>query len=88
MRLALGYSALAIAAACFAWDYKFGFESTKIYTAVAVALYTVLNSALTLWIWTREKGTVYVGTAPSGETVCSLCLLLVNCWCGNAMLTL
>jgi hypothetical protein len=32
----------------------------------------VLNSALTLWIWRREKGVVYVGTAPSGETVRSL----------------
>ncbi|KAB5580910.1 microsomal signal peptidase 25 kDa subunit-domain-containing protein [Coniochaeta sp. 2T2.1] len=69
VRLALGYSALAIAGACFAWDYKLGFEDTKYYTAAAVAVYTVLNTALTLWIWKREKGVVYVGTAPSGETV-------------------
>ncbi|KAB5530502.1 microsomal signal peptidase 25 kDa subunit-domain-containing protein [Coniochaeta sp. 2T2.1] len=69
VRLALGYSALAIAAACFAWDYKLGFDDTKYYTAAAVAVYTVLNTALTLWIWKREKGVVYVGTAPSGETV-------------------
>jgi len=69
VRLALGYSALVIAGACFAWDYKFGFDNTKYYTAAAVAVYTVVNSALTLWTWKREKGIVYVGTAPSGETV-------------------
>ena len=69
VRLALGYGAFAISAACFAWDYKFGFESTKLYTAIAVALYTILNSALTLWIWLVEKNTVYEGVAPSGEKV-------------------
>ncbi|KAH8910607.1 hypothetical protein BR93DRAFT_923310 [Coniochaeta sp. PMI_546] len=69
VRLALGYSALIIAGACFAWDYKLGFENTKYYTAAAVAVYTVLNTALTLWIWKKEKGVVYVGTAPSGETI-------------------
>lgn len=72
VRLALGYSAFFLAAACFLWDYKLGFESTKYYTAAAVAIYTTLNSALTLWIWLKEKGIVYVGTAPDGETVCLL----------------
>ncbi|KAK4103179.1 SPC25-domain-containing protein [Parathielavia hyrcaniae] len=70
VRLALGYSAFALAAACFAWDYKFGFDSTKQFTAAAVALYTLLNGALTLWVVYVERGTVYVGTAPrGGETV-------------------
>ncbi|KAL1854929.1 hypothetical protein Daus18300_011249 [Diaporthe australafricana] len=69
VRLGLGYSAFFIAAACFLWDYKLGFESTKYYTAAAVAVYSLLNTALTLWIWLREKGIVYVGTAPRGETV-------------------
>ena len=50
-------------------NYKFGFESTKYYTAAAVVLYSILNGALNLWIWGKEKGTVYVGTAPSGERV-------------------
>lgn len=68
-RLALGYSALAIASACFAWDYKLGFDSTKHLTALAVALYTLLNGALTLWVLYVERGTVYAGTAPSGESV-------------------
>ncbi|KAK3311229.1 microsomal signal peptidase 25 kDa subunit-domain-containing protein [Chaetomium strumarium] len=69
VRLALGYSAFALAAACFGWDFKFGFESTKYYTAAAVAAYTLLNGALTLWMLYVERGTVYVGTAPSGETL-------------------
>jgi hypothetical protein len=69
VRLGLGYSAFLIAAACFAWDYKLGFESTKIYTGVAVALYTILNGGLTLWTMYVEKGVVYQGTSPDGEQV-------------------
>ena len=69
IRLALGYTAFAICAATFYWDYKFGFESTKLYTAIAVALYTVLNSFLTFWVWGVEKGSIYIGTAPSGEKI-------------------
>ncbi|KAF5000310.1 hypothetical protein FGRMN_1854 [Fusarium graminum] len=69
VRLALGYTAFGIAAACFLWDYKLGFESTKYYTAAAVALYTLTNTALTLWIMFREKGVIYEGTSPSGEKV-------------------
>ncbi|KAK3693943.1 microsomal signal peptidase 25 kDa subunit-domain-containing protein [Podospora appendiculata] len=69
VRLALGYTAFAIAAASFLWDYKFGFDSTKYYTAAAVALYSAINGALTLWIFSVENGTVYEGTAPSGETL-------------------
>jgi hypothetical protein len=69
VRLALGYTAFGIAAACFLWDYKLGFESTKYYTAAAVTLYTLINGVLTLWIMFREKGVVYEGTSPSGEKV-------------------
>ncbi|KAM0346590.1 hypothetical protein ACHAPU_005302 [Fusarium lateritium] len=69
VRLALGYTAFGIAAACFLWDYKLGFDSTKYYTAAAVALYTLINTALTLWIMFREKGVIYEGTSPSGEKV-------------------
>ncbi|KAF2964662.1 hypothetical protein GQX73_g8912 [Xylaria multiplex] len=65
-RLALGYGAFAIAAACFLWDYKLGFESTKWFTAAAVALYSLVNGALTLWIAYVEKGTVYQGKAADG----------------------
>ncbi|KAL0936471.1 signal peptidase complex [Colletotrichum truncatum] len=69
VRLALGWGAFLIAAACFGWDYKFGFDSTKYYTAAAVVIYSILNGALTLWIWLKEAGTVYEGTSPSGEKI-------------------
>ncbi len=69
VRLALGYTAFAICAATFYWDYTFGFESTKLYTTVAVAIYTILNGALTYWIWGVEKGTVYVGTNKEGTRI-------------------
>ncbi|KAK9771849.1 putative Signal peptidase complex subunit 2 [Seiridium cardinale] len=68
-RLALGYGAFAIAGACFAWDYKFGFDNTKYYTAVAVAIYTILNAVLTYWIAFVEKGVVYQGVAPGGDKI-------------------
>jgi signal peptidase complex subunit 2 len=68
-RLALGYSAFAISAACFAWDYKLGWDATKNYTAVAVGLYMVVNAALTLWVTFWEKSIVYQGTSPSGEKI-------------------
>ena len=68
-RLALGYLAFAICAACFYWDYKLGFEDTKVYTAIAVAAYTAINGFLTFWIWGVEKGTVYVGTNKAGDKI-------------------
>jgi len=67
-RLALGYSAFIICAATFCWDYQFGFEPTKYYTAAAVLLYALLSGALTLWIW-FEKGTIYVGTNKNGDKI-------------------
>ncbi|EQB44094.1 microsomal signal peptidase 25 kDa subunit [Colletotrichum gloeosporioides Cg-14] len=69
VRLGLGWGAFLIAAACFGWDYKFGFDATKYYTAAAVVVYSILNGALTLWIWLKEAGTVYEGTSPSGEKI-------------------
>jgi signal peptidase complex subunit 2 len=68
-RLALGYTAFAICAATFYWDYKLGFDSTKYYTAAAVAIYTILNGILTFWIFYVEAGTVYVGRSPCGSTI-------------------
>lgn len=67
--MVLGYTAFAICAATFYWDFKFGFDNTKLYTAVAVALYTILNGALTFWIFYVEKGTVYVGTNKWGDKI-------------------
>ncbi|RYP56920.1 hypothetical protein DL769_009827 [Monosporascus sp. CRB-8-3] len=68
-RLALGYGAFAVAAACFLWDYKFGFEATKWLTAGAVAFYSLLNGLLTYWIAYVEAGTVYQGTVPDGSKI-------------------
>lgn len=77
VRLALGYGALSVAVACFVWDWKLGFDGTKYYSAVAVVLYVLLNAALTLWSRNVVRGTVYVGTSASGETVRSLLCLSV-----------
>ncbi len=68
-RLALGYGAFAVAAACFVWDRQLGFEQTKYLTASAVAVYALLNGLLTYWIAYVERGTVYQGTAPDGSKV-------------------
>jgi signal peptidase complex subunit 2 len=69
VRLSLGYTAFAICAATFYWDYRLGFESTKLYTTIAVILYSLINGLLTFWIWAVEKGAVYMGTSPSGEKI-------------------
>ncbi|KAG0648172.1 hypothetical protein D0Z07_5699 [Hyphodiscus hymeniophilus] len=69
VRLALGYTAFAICAATFYWDYKLGFEPTKLYTTIAVIVYSLINGFLTFWIWGVEKGAIYIGTSPNGETI-------------------
>ncbi|KAM3505410.1 hypothetical protein MY10362_002960 [Beauveria mimosiformis] len=69
VRLVLGYSAFSVAALCFLWDYKLGWDSTKHYTAAAVVVYMLLNAALTYWTTFREKGIIYQGTAPSGDKI-------------------
>ncbi|KXT02731.1 hypothetical protein AC578_5418 [Pseudocercospora eumusae] len=68
VRLALGYTAVIIAAATFGADYKFGWEVTKTGTAWAVAAYTLLNAALTLWLWFVEKGLIFEG-AKDGKKI-------------------
>jgi signal peptidase complex subunit 2 len=69
VRLAIGYGSFAIAVACFLWDYQFGFENTKLYTAGAVAVYTLLQGALAFWTSRVEEGTIYQGRSPSGELI-------------------
>ncbi len=61
VRLALGYTTVAIAAVTFYFDYTLGFETTKGWTLIAVIAYFLLNGALTYWIWAVEKGTIFVG---------------------------
>ncbi|KAF2788831.1 hypothetical protein K505DRAFT_410650 [Melanomma pulvis-pyrius CBS 109.77] len=67
IRLVLGYAAVAIAGALFYFDWKFGWEASKPYTAPAVAAYLVLNSAFSYWLWFVEKGVVYEGEGKTGK---------------------
>jgi len=59
--LALGYTAVLIAAITFYADYKLGWDKTKDATFWAVLIYFTLNGALTFWIWGVEKGKVFTG---------------------------
>ncbi|KAL7628278.1 hypothetical protein AAE478_002477 [Parahypoxylon ruwenzoriense] len=68
-RLALGYSAFAVAGACFLWDYRLGFDATKYWTAGAVAAYALLNAVLTYWIGFVERGVVYQGAHEDGSRI-------------------
>jgi hypothetical protein len=67
VRLALGYSAVLIAGALFYFDWKFGWEASKPYTAAAVVAYFVLNGAFSYWLWFVEKGVVYEGEGKTGK---------------------
>tara|TARA_R110002003_G_scaffold59_30_gene5413 strand:- start:6035 stop:6403 length:369 start_codon:yes stop_codon:yes gene_type:complete len=70
IRLAIGYVAVAIAGALFYFDWKFGWEASKPYTAPAVVAYFLLNGAFSYWLWFVEKGVVYEGEGKTGK-VCS-----------------
>ncbi len=59
--MALGYTAVVIAAVTFYFDYRLGWDKTKGWTLWAVVAYFILNSGLTYWIWAVEKGKVFVG---------------------------
>ncbi|MCJ1265200.1 hypothetical protein MMC22_005075 [Lobaria immixta] len=61
VRLALGYTAVVIAAITFGLDYKLGWDKTKGLTLWAVIAYFILNGALTYWIWGIEKGKIFTG---------------------------
>jgi hypothetical protein len=67
VRLVLGYAAVIIAGALFYFDWKFGWEASKPYTAPAVAAYFVLNGAFSYWLWFVEKGVVYEGEGKTGR---------------------
>jgi hypothetical protein len=67
VRLVLGYAAVIIAGALFYFDWKFGWEASKPYTAPAVAAYFILNGAFSYWLWFVEKGVVYEGEGKTGR---------------------
>jgi hypothetical protein len=66
VRLVLGYVAVAIAGALFYFDWKFGWDASKPYTAPAVVAYFILNGAFSYWLWFVEKGVVYEGQGKTG----------------------
>lgn len=69
VRLALGYSAVVIAAITFAADYKYGWDATKAGTFWAVIVYFLLNGAFTLWLWQVEKGVVFSGEKDGTQVI-------------------
>lgn len=71
IRHLLGFTAIAISAVTFYFDYTLGWEKTKTGTLWAVITYFILNGALTFWIWAVERGCVYVGDLKDVK-VCSL----------------
>ena len=93
VRLALGYSAVIIAGALFYFDWKFGWEASKPYTAPAVVAYFLLNGAFSYWLWFVEKCVVYEGEGKTGKVRslhhCSRLLLsLVRCNYRSPVLTI
>jgi hypothetical protein len=78
VRLAVGYTAVIIAAVIFVADYKLGWEATKNWTAVAVVAYAALNGFFTYWMYLVEKGLVFEGVR-DGKKVC-FALQLVGGW--------
>jgi hypothetical protein len=72
----VGYSAVALAGFTFYADRTLGWEATRSpWIIAAVAIYFVLNTFLTYWIWAVEAGEVYAGKRKTGETVCQVILI-------------
>jgi len=61
VRLVLGWTAVVIAGVLFYFDWKLGWEQTKVWTLPAVIAYFILNGAFTYWIWFVEKGVIFIG---------------------------
>ena len=72
IRLAVGYTAVIIAAVIFVADYKLGWEATKGWTAAAVVAYSILNGVFTYWMWGVEKGLVFEGSKDGKKVCCPL----------------
>ncbi|GAA5869415.1 hypothetical protein JCM8547_008668 [Rhodosporidiobolus lusitaniae] len=61
VRLALGWSAVAVAAATGWYGYTTEFHESKQWVGVGVVVYVILNTALTLYVAYFEKNTIFVG---------------------------
>lgn len=70
VRLALGYTAVALALYIFYLDYylKVSWTDHKVVTAWVVLAYAILNAAMTGWTWSMERGIVFEGTRSSKDT--------------------
>ena len=72
IRLALGYTAVGLAALTLFIDWRLGFERTKAYTTAVVLLYSMLNTVLTYRMWFLERGVIYHGVLNGQEVSQSL----------------
>ncbi|GAA5836332.1 hypothetical protein JCM11251_001465 [Rhodosporidiobolus azoricus] len=61
VRLALGWSAVAVAAATGYYGYKTEFHESKKWVGVGVVVYIVLNTILALYVAYFEQNTIFVG---------------------------
>jgi hypothetical protein len=85
----VGYSAVAIAGFTFYADRTLGWEATKSpWIIAAVAIYFILNTFLTYWIWAVEAGEVYSGKRKTGETVCGSIFWPLAAVCSGTVLTI
>ncbi|GAA6020730.1 hypothetical protein JCM10207_002004 [Rhodosporidiobolus poonsookiae] len=61
VRLALGWTAVGVAAATGWYGYKTEFHESKTYVGAGVVVYLLLNTALALYVAFVEKNTIFVG---------------------------
>ncbi|GAA6041413.1 hypothetical protein JCM8097_005238 [Rhodosporidiobolus ruineniae] len=61
VRLVLGWSAVAVAAATGYWGYVTEFHESKAVVGAGVVVYVVLNTLLALYVAFYEKNTIFVG---------------------------
>ncbi|KPV73100.1 uncharacterized protein RHOBADRAFT_3370, partial [Rhodotorula graminis WP1] len=61
VRLALGWSSVAVAAATGYYGYRTPFNDSTLWVSLGVALYVVLNTALALHVALVEKNTIFEG---------------------------
>jgi hypothetical protein len=67
-RLLLGYIGVVAAAASGLYDYRYGFEAGKLYTAIGVVIYFLAYGAMNAYQYFVEDGQIYVGSK-AGKTI-------------------
>ncbi|GAA5997560.1 signal peptidase complex subunit SPC2 [Rhodotorula paludigena] len=61
VRLSLGWTSVAVAAAAGVYGYRVEFQESKYWVTVGVVLYVVLNTALALYVAFVEKNIIFEG---------------------------